>query len=50
MEAVYRVAPHYSGRFTVNAGGGKPYLVLRALKDENKLALIERVLDYMGDK
>lgn len=50
MEAVYRVAPHFNGRFTVSAGNGKPYIAVRMVKGENKLSLIERVLDYVDSQ
>ncbi len=50
MEAVYRVAPHFSGRFTVSAGNGKPYIAVRMLHGENKLSLIERVLEYFDSE
>ncbi len=49
MDKVYKVAGHFNGRFTVNAGNGKPYLSVSLLKNENKLSLIERVLDYMNE-
>ena len=48
MDRVYKAATHYSGRFTVSAGNGRPYISVKLLKDENKLSLIERVLDYMN--
>ena len=47
MDKVYKVASHFNGRFNVNPGNGKPYLSVQLLKNENKLALIERVLEYM---
>lgn len=46
MDTVYKIAPHFSGRFKVSAGQGKPYFSLSLLKGENRLAVIERALDY----
>lgn len=49
MEKVYKVAAHFGSRFSISAGNGKPYMSVRMLKDENKLSLIERVLDFMEE-
>ena len=51
MDAAYRVAPHYSGRFKVSTGNGRPCLTVRLLNGESRLSLIERVLDFIdGDE
>ncbi len=47
METVARTSAHFKGRFVVSAGGGKPHISVRLLKGENRLGLIQRVLDYM---
>ena len=47
MEKVYRAAAHFSGRLTISAGGGRPYLYVRLIKDEKHVAVIEKILDYM---
>ena len=49
MEKVAKASAHLRGRFVVSAGGGKPHLAVRLLKGENRLNLIERVLDYMDE-
>ena len=41
---------HFRGRFVVSAGNGKPHIAVRLLKGENRLGLIERVLDFMDEK
>ncbi len=47
MEKIALAAAHFKGRFVVSAGGGKPNISVRLLKGENRLGLIQRVLDYM---
>ena len=47
MEKIALASTHFKGRFTVSAGGGKPQISVRLLKGENRLGLIQRVLDYM---
>lgn len=49
MEKVAKASAHLKGRFVVSAGGGKPHLAVKLLKGENRLNLIERVLDYMDE-
>ena len=46
MDTIYKIAPHFSGRVKVSAGGGKPYFSVSVNEGENKLALIEKTLDY----
>ncbi|MBQ8015403.1 MAG: transcription-repair coupling factor [Clostridia bacterium] len=50
MERVARASAHFKGRFVVSAGGGKPHIAVRLLKGENRLGLIQRVLDYMDEE
>ena len=50
MEKISLASSHFKGRFVVSAGNGKPHIAVRLLKDENRLNLIERVLDYMDEK
>lgn len=52
MEMMYRIAPHFSGRFKISAGNGKPYFSVKLMKGENRITLIERVLEYVdaGEK
>lgn len=47
MDKVYKIAPAFSGRFTVSAGNGKPYLSVRLAKGDSKLSVIEKVLEIM---
>lgn len=47
MEKIALASSHFKGRFVVSAGGGKPQISVRLLKGENRLGLIQRVLDYM---
>ena len=47
MEKISRASAHFKGRFVVSAGGGKPHIAVRLLKGENRLGLIQRVLDFM---
>jgi len=49
MDMMYRIAPHYSGRFKVSSGNGKPHFDLTVMKDDNKLSLIEKVLEYASN-
>ncbi len=49
MEKIAKTSAHFKGRFVVSAGGGKPHIAVRMLKGENKLNLIDRVLDYMDE-
>ena len=49
MKKVSSAAVHFKGRFVVSAGGGKPHIAVKQLKGENRLNLIERVLDYMDE-
>ncbi len=49
MEKISRSAAHFKGRFVVSAGGGKPHIAVKLLNGENRLNLIERVLDYMEE-
>ncbi len=49
MNRVAAAAAHFKGRFVISAGGGKPHIAVRQLKGENRLRLIERVLDYMTE-
>ena len=50
MEKIARASAHFKGRFVVSAGGGKPHIAVRLLKGENRLGLIQRVLDYMDEE
>ncbi len=49
MEKISLASAHFKGRFVVSAGNGKPHIAVRLLKGENRLNLIERVLDYMDE-
>ncbi len=49
MEKISRSATHFKGRFVVSAGGGKPHIAVKLLNGENRLNLIERVLNYMEE-
>jgi transcription-repair coupling factor (superfamily II helicase) len=49
MDMMYRIAPHYSGRFKVSSGNGKPHFDVTVMKDDNKLSLIEKVLEYASN-
>ena len=49
MKKVSSAAVHFRGRFVVSAGGGKPHIAVKQLRGENRLNLIERVLDYMDE-
>lgn len=49
MEKVAKASTHLKGRFIVSAGNGKPHLAVKMLKGENRLNLIDRVLDYMDE-
>ncbi|MBQ3044477.1 MAG: transcription-repair coupling factor [Clostridia bacterium] len=49
MEKISKASSHFKGRFVVSAGAGKPHLAVKMLKGENRLNLIERVLDYMDE-
>jgi len=49
MNKIASAAIHFKGRFVVSAGGGKPHIAVKQLKGENRLNLIERVLDYMDE-
>jgi len=49
MEKVAKTSAHFRGRFVVSAGAGKPHLAVKMLKGENRLNLIERVLDFMDE-
>ncbi len=49
MEKISRCSSHFKGRFVVSAGGGKPHIAVKLLNGENRLNLIERVLDYMEE-
>lgn len=50
MDKMYKIAPHYSGRFKISAGNGKPSFAVRMMREENRLSLIERVLDYIEEE
>ena len=50
MEKIAMVSAHFKGRFVVSAGNGKPHIAVKLLKGENRLNLIERVLDYMDEE
>ena len=50
MEKIAMCSAHFKGRFVVSAGNGKPHIAVRLLKGENRLGLIERVLDFMDEK
>lgn len=47
MAKITCAANHFKGRFVVNAGAGKPFVSVRLLKGENRLGMIDRVVDYM---
>ncbi len=47
MALIQKTAPLFGGRLTVSAGGGKPCLYLRTQDDEDRLKLIEKLLDTM---
>ncbi len=49
MEKIAKASAHFKGRFVVSAGGGKPHIAVKMLKGENRLNLIDRVLDYMDE-
>ena len=49
MEKISKASAHFKGRFVVSAGGGRPHIAVKMLKGENKLNLIDRVLDYMDE-
>jgi len=49
MEKIAKSSSHFKGRFVVSAGAGKPFIAVKMLKGENRLNLIERVLDYMDE-
>ncbi len=49
MQKISSAAVHFKGRFVVSAGSGKPHIAVKLLGGENRLALIERVLDYMNE-
>ena len=49
MEKIAKSSSHFKGRFVVSAGSGKPFIAVKMLKGENRLNLIERVLDYMDE-
>ena len=46
---ISKASAHFKGRFVVSAGGGKPHIAVKMLKGENRLNLIDRVLDYMDE-
>ena len=50
MQKISQAAAHFKGRLVVSAGNGKPHIAVRLLKGENRLGLIERVLDYMDEE
>ncbi len=50
MQKISQAAVHFKGRLVVSAGGGKPHIAVKLLKGENRLGLIERVLDYMDEE
>ncbi len=47
MQKISAVAAHLKGRVVVTAINGKPAITVRLLRDELKLRLVERVLDFM---
>lgn len=49
MNKISLAAAHLKNRLVVSAGGGKPHIAVRMLNGENRLKLIERVLDYMDE-
>jgi transcription-repair coupling factor (superfamily II helicase) len=49
MKEISKTSAHFKGRFVVSAGSGKPFLAVKMLKGENRLNLIERVIDYMDE-
>ena len=49
MEKIAKASAHFKGRLVVSAGGGKPHIAVKMLKGENRLNLIDRVLDYMDE-
>ncbi len=50
MQKISLAAAHFKNRLVVSAGGGKPHIAVKMLKGENRLRLIESVLDYMDGK
>lgn len=50
MQKISLAAAHFKNRLVVSAGGGKPHIAVRMLNGENRLRLIESVLDYMDEK
>ena len=50
MGKIAKASAHFKGRFVVSAGGGKPHIAVKMLRGENKLNLIDRVLDYMDEQ
>ena len=50
MEKISRASGHFKGRFVVAAGAGKPYIAVKLLKGENRLGMIQRVLDFMDSE
>ncbi|MCQ2475195.1 MAG: transcription-repair coupling factor [Clostridia bacterium] len=49
MNEIAAASEHFKGRMTVSPGNGQPHIAVRTLKGENKLSLIERVLEYMDE-
>ena len=49
MNKISLAAAHFKNRLVVSAGGGKPHIAVRLLNGENRLRLIESVLDYMDE-
>lgn len=50
MDKMFNINKHFGSRFTLHNGGGKPYFSIKLLKEENKVALMERVLDFIDEK
>ncbi|MCR5150634.1 MAG: transcription-repair coupling factor [Clostridiales bacterium] len=46
MGKLHSMAAYFKGRFKVSNGNGKPYIAVKMIKGENKLALIEKVLSF----
>lgn len=49
MNKISLAAAHLKNRLVVSAGNGKPHIAVKMLNGENRLKLIERVLDYMDE-
>ncbi len=49
MAVVSSLASHLKGRVTISAANGKPHIMVKMLKEENQLSLLQRIFKYMDE-